>query len=287
MRLVPVVRRVEARALVAAAPLVRVVLRVPADLPVEDLHVPEALVKVHLETANAAQVSPNTAIVLPDRVPVARAARELARVATVMPRVGPANVVSASHTVNVVSANLTVNAVNASPTASVRVVHQVRVLLARAARERVRVLLVRVARELARVATVMLRVGPANVVSANHTVNAVSAVSANLTVSVRVVHRVRVPVARVLVVRAARELARVATVMLRVGPANVVSANHTVNAANANHTVSVRVVHRVRVLVVRAAREPVRVVRELVRVLVARAAKIAVVRFAKSLSSGR
>ena len=218
------VRRVEARALVAAAPLVRVVLRVPADLPVEDLHVPEALVKVHLETANAAQVSPNTAIVLPDRVPVARAARELARVATVMPRVGPANVVSASHTVNVVSANLTVNAVNASPTASVRVVHQVRVLLARAARERVRVLLVRVA----------------------------------------------------------RELARVATVMLRVGPANVVSANHTVNAANANHTVSVRVVHRVRVLAVRAAREPVRAARE-----PARAARIVVVRFAKSLSSGR
>ena len=136
VRRVRVARRVEAPALVAAALLVRVVLRVPADLLVEDLHVPEARVKVHLETANAAQVSPNTAIVLPDRVPVARAARELARAATVMPRVGPANVVSASHTVN---------AVNASPTASVRVVHRVRVLVAR-------VLVVRAARELVRAA---------------------------------------------------------------------------------------------------------------------------------------
>lgn len=126
VRRVRVAHRVEAPALVAAARLVRVVLRVPADLLVEDLHVPEARVKVHLETANAAQVSPNTAIVLPDRVPVARVARELVRAATVMPRVGPANVVSASHTVNVVSANLTV---------SVRVVHRVRVLAVRAARE--------------------------------------------------------------------------------------------------------------------------------------------------------
>ena len=143
MRLVPVVRRVrvarrvEARALVAAAPLVRVVLRVPADLLVEDLHVPEARVKVHLETANAAQVSPNTAIVLPDRVPVAHAARELARVATVMLRVGPANVVSASHTVN---------AVNASHTVSVRVVHRVRVPVVRVVRELVRVLVARATR---------------------------------------------------------------------------------------------------------------------------------------------
>jgi hypothetical protein len=268
-----------------------VVLRVPADLLVEDLHVPEARVKVHLETANAVQVSPNTAIVLPDRVPVARAARELARAATAMPRVGPANVVSASHTVSAVSANLTVNAANASPTVSVRVVHQVRVLVARAARE------------LVHVATVMLRVGPANVVSASHTVNAVSAVSANLTVSVRVVLQVRVLVVRVLavraareLVRAARELARVATVMLRVGLANVVSASHTVNVASASHTVnavnanptvSVRVVLQVRVLVVRvlavrAAREMARAAREQ-----ARAAKIVVVRFAKSLSSGR
>ena len=233
MRLVRVVRRVEAPALVAAARLVRVVLRVPADLLVEDLHVPEARVKVHLETANAVQVSPNTAIVLPDRVPVARAARELARAATAMPRVGPANVVSASHTVSAVSANLTVNAANASPTVSVRVVHQVRVLVARAARE-----LVRVERGLARVATVMLRVGLANVVSASHTVN-------------------------------------------------VASASHTVNAVNANPTVSVRVVLQVRVLVVRvlvarAARELARAAREQ-----ARAAKIVVVRFAKSLSSGR
>ena len=206
MRLVRVVRRVEAPALVAAARLVRVVLRVPADLLVEDLHVPEARVKVHLETANAVQVSPNTAIVLPDRVPVARAARELARAATAMPRVGPANVVSASHTVNAVSANLTVNAANASPTVSVRVVHQVRVLVARAARE-----LVRVERGLARVATVMLRVGLANVVSASHTVNAVNA---NPTVSVRVVLQVRVLVVRVLAVRAAREQARAAKIVV-------------------------------------------------------------------------
>lgn len=127
VRRVRVARRVEAPALVAAALLVRVVLRVPADLLVEDLHVPEARVKVHLETANAAQVSPNTAIVLPDRVPVARAARELARAVMVMLRVGPANVVSASHTV------------------SVRVVLQVRVLV-------VRVLAVRAAREPARAA---------------------------------------------------------------------------------------------------------------------------------------
>ena len=279
VRRVRVARRVEAPALVAAARLVRVVLRVPADLLVEDLHVPEARVKVHLETANAAQVSPNTAIVLPDRVPVARAARELARAATVMPRVGPANVVSASHTVN---------AVNASPTASVRVVHRVRVLVARVLVVRAARELVRVERGLARVATVMLRVGPANVVSANltvsvvsasHTVNVVSAshtvnaVSANPTVSVRVVHQVRV-----LLARAARELARAVMVMLRVGPANVVSASHTV---------SVRVVLQVRVLVVRvlavrAAREPARAAREQ-----ARAAKIVVVRFAKSLSSGR
>jgi hypothetical protein len=88
-------------------------------------------------------------------------------------------------------------------------------------------------------------------------------------------------------VRAARELARVATVMLRVGLANVVSASHTVNAVNANPTVSVRVVLQVRVLVVRvlavrAAREQARAAREQ-----ARAAKIVVVRFAKSLSSGR
>ncbi len=109
------------------------VRRVPADLRVEDLHAPEARVKVHLETANAAQVSRNTAIVLPDRVPVARAARELARAATVVLRVGPANVVSASHTVN---------AANANHTVSVRVVHLARVLPARVGRE-----LARVARE--------------------------------------------------------------------------------------------------------------------------------------------
>ena len=152
MRLVPVVRRVrvvrrvEAPALVAAARLVRVVLRVPADLLVEDLHVPEARVKAHLETANAAQASPNTAIVHPDRVPVARVARELARVATVMLRVGPANVVSANRTVNVVSANPTVNAANVNPTVSVRVVHRVHVLVVRVAREPVRVPVVRAAK---------------------------------------------------------------------------------------------------------------------------------------------
>jgi hypothetical protein len=138
---------VEAPGLVAAALLVRVVLRVPADLLAGNLHVPEARVKVHLETANAAQVSPNTAIVLPDRVPLVRvarelvrAAKELARVARVMLRVGPANAVSANRTVNAVAVN---------PTVSVRVVHRVRVLVAR-------VVVVRAARELVRAARVVV-----------------------------------------------------------------------------------------------------------------------------------